>query len=88
MSLEDARSFIAKVKADPTFAKSISKYPPEERKNALIKAGFNFTDEELKQAREELSDDELAAVAAGGWNADSDGRSGTNVACDAVSVYF
>ena len=76
------------MKVDPTFAKYMSKYPPEKRKDAVIKAGFNFTEEELKLAREELSDDELAAVAAGGWNADSDGRSGTNVACDAVSVYF
>ena len=82
--------FYYKVKGDPTFAKSISKYPLEERKDSLINAGFNFPDEELRQAREEMSDDELAAVAAGGcnqdtggdhcgWNCDTEGHGGNDL---------
>jgi len=67
MSVESAKKFIEKVKADEAFAKKVKECKDSEARLAFAKAsGFDFTAEEIKGLKTELSDDELDAVAGGG----------------------
>ena len=68
MSLESARQFMAKIRSDQSFADSIKQTKPQDRKQFITNVGFDFSDDELKQAREEMSDEELAGVAGGTWH--------------------
>ncbi len=68
MSLESAQQFMTKVKSDKSFEDSLKQTKTQDRKKFIAEAGFNFTDDELKQAREEVSDEELNAVAGGTWH--------------------
>jgi predicted ribosomally synthesized peptide with nif11-like leader len=53
MSLESAKAFVAKIQQDETFAKSFfALSAPEARKDFIKEAGFEFTKEEIDQARE------------------------------------
>ena len=78
MSLESAQQFMTKIKIDKSFADSLKNLKTQDRKKFIFEAGFNFTDDELKQAREEVSDEELTAVAGGTWhpNCTKDGHCG------------
>jgi predicted ribosomally synthesized peptide with nif11-like leader len=69
MSLASAQKFLAKVKTDQAFATSVrGAVTPQERATLVAAAGFDFTPQELNEARKsELSDDELDAVAGGGY---------------------
>ena len=71
-----------KVKNDKSFADALKLTKTEDRKKFITDAGFDFTDDELKQAREEISDEELNAVAGGTWhpNCSNDGHCG--VTCE------
>jgi len=68
MSLLSAKQFMAKVKSDQSFADTLKQTKPVERKQFILDAGFDFTDAELKEVREEVSDEELTAVAGGTWH--------------------
>ncbi len=78
MSLDSAKHFITKIKSDQSFADSLKKTKPLDRKQFITNAGFDFTDAELKEVREEISDEELNAVAGGTWHPDctTDGHCG------------
>ena len=68
MSLESARAYIEKMREDGGFREKVKgASSPEEKGKMIQEAGFEFTQEELKQAAEEipLSDDELESVAGG-----------------------
>ena len=75
MSVEQAKAFIEKLDSDKTFLSQVAGAGSDEARLELAKAaGFEFTAEELAGAigesgGEELSDDELEAVAGGyeGW---------------------
>ena len=75
MSVEQAKAFIEKLDSDKTFLREVAGAGSDEARLELaIAAGFDFTAEELADAigesgGEELSDDELEAVAGGdkGW---------------------
>jgi len=68
MSLESAKQFMTKIKSDQSFADSLKETKPLDRKQFIMNAGFDFTDAELKEVREEVSDEELADVAGGAWH--------------------
>jgi len=79
MSIESAREFLEKYKNDAELvAKLAGKAGPAERMAVAKAAGFDFSYEELAQVNEELSEDELDAVAGGAWNpgCDDDGHCG------------
>ncbi len=65
MSLDSAQAFIKKLQTDKEFSDSIQDGIDKERKNLIAKAGFDFTNEELKQATEVLSDEELRSISGG-----------------------
>ncbi len=66
MSVESAEAFVERMKTDEEFAKRIAAAESSEQRWAVVKAeGFDFTKEEIEEATAELSEDELASVAAG-----------------------
>jgi len=78
MSLESAQQFLQKIKTDTSFTDSLKQTKSLERKQFITNAGFDFTDAELKEAREKVTDEELTAVAGGTWhpNCSNDGHCG------------
>ncbi len=74
MSVESAKKFVAKVKADPAFAKAVQGAANPQARTKLIKAaGFDFTPKDLDQARKgELSEQELEAVSGGAYTCVTD----------------
>jgi len=82
MSVEQAKAFIEKLDSDKTFLSQVAGAGSDEARLELAKAaGFEFTAEELAGAigesgGEELSDDELEAVAGGAVFAKYDGIDG------------
>ncbi len=65
MSLDSAQAFIKKLQTDKEFSDRIQDGIDKERKNIIAKAGFDFTNEELKQATQVLSDEELRSISGG-----------------------
>jgi len=67
MSIEAAKLFLEKMKTDEKFAEKIAAESTEEARMALAQTeGFIFTSADMEQVvSEELSDDELDAVAGG-----------------------
>ncbi len=66
MSIEAVKLFFNKMKTDEDFAKKVTECKDAETRMAFVKkSGFNFTAEEIKGARRELSDNELDMVAGG-----------------------
>ncbi|MGE5396073.1 MAG: Nif11-like leader peptide family natural product precursor [Chitinophagales bacterium] len=66
MSIESAQAFIERMKTDETFSQKVAScQDAKERRAFLEKAGFNYTDSELKEACQELSDSDLNAVSGG-----------------------
>lgn len=66
MSLESAKLFIERIKSDEAFAKKISEHKDAEACVAFVNdAGYDFTAEEIEEARGALSEEELDAVAGG-----------------------
>jgi predicted ribosomally synthesized peptide with nif11-like leader len=67
MSIESAKAFFEKIKNDEDFNKSLGEIATsEERMEYVKKAGFDFTKEEIKSIKDELSDEDLDKVAGGG----------------------
>ncbi len=68
MSIESAKAFLERVKSDEEFADRIREASSREERREIAKSeGFDFMPEELKKATDELSDEELDAVAGGHW---------------------
>ncbi len=66
MSVESAKAFIERMKTDEEFSEKVKGCKDAEERMACVKeAGFDFTNEELKEVSENLSDDELDGVAGG-----------------------
>lgn len=66
MSLESAKSFVAKMKNDEKFRKKVLECKDgEARKVFAEKEGFNFSAQELKSCTGELSDEELSMTGGG-----------------------
>lgn len=66
MSMDSAKAFKTRFLEDKEFQKRfLALATAEERQSFLHSEGFDFTPEELAQVRQELSDDELAAVSGG-----------------------
>ncbi len=66
MSEEQLKAFIAKVQADASLLEQLKSEGADPV--AIAKAaGFSIITEDLKEHRQTLSDDELEAVAGGGW---------------------
>ena len=67
MSMESARAFIERMKADEEFAKKIMAETTAESRISLARGeGFNFTAEEIVSCSGELTDDILEDVTGGG----------------------
>lgn len=74
MSVENAKKFLEKMKNDSGFAKKIKVASSlDERKKIASDAGLNFTEADLAKVQQgELNDEELDAVAGGGYLCVSD----------------
>lgn len=60
MSLESAREFIEKLKSDNDFLNRINACKDSKERMAFAKSeGFEFTGEEIKDLKDELSSDDL-----------------------------
>ena len=68
MSIESAKAFLERMKNDEDFRKSVGEIATSKERMEYVKgAGFDFTMEEIATLNDELSDDELDAVAGGVW---------------------
>ena len=66
MSIESAKNFIDRMKTDEEFAKKVNESKDADARMEFVKtAGFDFIPAEIREAKEELSDEELDAVAGG-----------------------
>ncbi len=71
MSVQSAKDFLAKVKEDKSLADSLGSAADNDARKAIaVKAGFDFTKTEMKDAlnavsSRELSDEDLDTVAGG-----------------------
>ena len=66
MSIESAKAFIERLKTDEDFRQRVQDAEDREARRALAKAeGFDFGEEDIKSASEELSDDDLDFIAGG-----------------------
>lgn len=66
MSMESAKAFVERMKTDADFAQRVTACKSPESRIQLAKAeGFDFTSEEVKEASEELSEDDLELVSGG-----------------------
>ncbi len=92
MSVKSAKALMEKIKSDPKFGKKIEDAKDNKARMAIIRsAGFDFTQEEMKQAVKpaegELSDEDLEAVAGGSsapWVAVGTGAAGAGAAAAAA----
>jgi predicted ribosomally synthesized peptide with nif11-like leader len=67
MSLESAKAFLERMKADYEFKKRVTEASPAEARKAIVeKEGFDFTKEEIGSVISQLSHEELEVVA-GDW---------------------
>ncbi len=75
MSIESAKAFLERVKDDEDFRKElVDRTSAEERMKFAKAQGFDFTKEEIDSIKDELSDDQMDAVAGGnGCPGDSSG---------------
>jgi len=66
MSIESASAFMERMKTDEDFRDRITKAEDAEQRGEIVVAeGFDFTREEVESVANELSDEELNAVAGG-----------------------
>ena len=74
MSIESAKAFLERLRNDEDFRKSVGEIATAEERMEYIKgAGFDFTKEEINSVKDELSEEEISAVAGGkpivpGWD--------------------
>ncbi len=68
MSIESAKAFLERVKNDEDFRLELEgKTSLEERIKFAKAQGFDFTKDEISEVTDSLSDEQLDAVAGGGW---------------------
>ncbi len=68
MSIESAKAFLERVKNDEDFRKELEGHASVEGRKKFAKAqGFDFTEEEGREVRESLGEDELEAISAAGF---------------------
>ena len=73
MSEEQLKAFLEKVKADTSLQEKLKAASDADGVVAIAKeAGFSISADDLKNARSEISDEELEAAAAGGEGAARD----------------
>ncbi|WP_434510694.1 Nif11-like leader peptide family natural product precursor [Desulfitobacterium sp. AusDCA] len=66
MSVASAKAYVEKIKTDEEFAKKVKACKDADERMAFVKkAGFDFTVEEINSLKDQLSDNELDAVAGG-----------------------
>ena len=66
MSIESAKAFIERLKTDEEFRERVKDAADKETRIALVNAeGFDFSEEDIKAVKSELSDDELQAISGG-----------------------
>lgn len=66
MSVESAKKFIERIKADEEFRKAAIRCKDAASRQAFVRnAGFDFTLEELNETRAEIADEELDRIAGG-----------------------
>jgi predicted ribosomally synthesized peptide with nif11-like leader len=66
MSIDSARAFLERVKTDEAWREALSAADSKDERLAMARAeGFDFTKEELKMVKYELSDEDLDAVVGG-----------------------
>ncbi len=75
MSVEEAKAFIEKIKNDKELADAFKAATVDARKKMAVDAGYNFTENDLKEAMtalkgRELSEAELDGVAGGSFLGD------------------
>jgi predicted ribosomally synthesized peptide with nif11-like leader len=64
--MEQVKAFIKKMKSDEAFSKRIMAIEdPDERFQAIVESGFDFTREELTETGKEIDEAELEAVSGG-----------------------
>ncbi|MEQ8167563.1 MAG: Nif11-like leader peptide family natural product precursor [Candidatus Eremiobacterota bacterium] len=67
MSLESAKAFVEKINTDEDFRNKVTGFKDTESRMAFVKSqGFDFTADDIKSAKGELSDELLDAIAGGG----------------------
>ena len=73
MSAESAKAFVERMKTDQEFADRVMMASNRETRMEIVNdAGYEFTPEEMDVVREQLSDEDLDAVAGGKWTANGD----------------
>jgi len=66
MSLESAKKFIERLKADENFRKKASEFKDAEARTNFVKSqGFDFTKEDIELVKSELSNEELESIVGG-----------------------
>jgi len=70
MSIESARQFLVKLTEDQDFFSSLTRRLAQKRRELVAEAGYDFTEEELEEAKSTLSPGALGHVA--GWFCDVD----------------
>ena len=79
MSLESAKQFVQKMQDDENFAKSFfSCADPESKKNFIKDNGFEFTKEEIDEARENI---DVSGGKCCGWRNESCWKEGSEQTC-------
>ncbi len=82
MSIESAKAFLERVENDEDFRKELEgKTSVEERIKFAKAQGFDFTKDEIRELNDSLSDEQLDAVAAGGWGIGCSYGEQRSVAC-------
>ena len=67
MSIDQAKAFIERMKSDKAFADQVMVIEDVDKRMSFIKkAGFDFTLEEIKAVKAELSDEQLEAAVCSG----------------------
>ncbi len=69
MSIESAKAFIERIKTDEEFARQVaSKKDKEDRMKFVSEQGFNFTEQEIEELKNEMSDNELGKISGACWD--------------------
>lgn len=68
MSIESAKAYVERLKADEEFGKRIIEAEDAEGRKKIIQSeGFDFTKGDIDTVASELSDEELSDVTRGAW---------------------
>lgn len=69
MNIKSADAFVERMKDDEDFAKQVIACKDTEQRMAMVESeGFKFTQEEIQELKEKLTDDDLIMLAGGYWH--------------------